>query len=126
MVSLGLPLHRLAHTLPRVAPRQPARPQMAPPVFLRSGTGGFWKARVTGTAGARAILVGLSAGWVTAVKTALYFLREVFSDFKYTGHNEWRPFLGSSCGMNLLYISASSYMIWSFSQDMLKGLHASE
>ncbi|KAF1950644.1 hypothetical protein CC80DRAFT_426515 [Byssothecium circinans] len=64
---------------------------------------GFWRAKVKGETGARAVLLGLSAGYVTAVKTALYIFREVFSDFKYTGHNEWRPFLVTWCGMKCVF-----------------------
>jgi len=43
-------------------------------IIWKSGTGagGYWRAKVTGKVGAQAVLVGISAGYVTAVKTALY------------------------------------------------------
>lgn len=44
-------------------------------IIWTSRTNGFWKAKVTGKLGAQAVLVGLSAGYATAVKTALYCKR---------------------------------------------------
>ena len=41
-------------------------------IIWKSGTGSFWSAKVTGKAGAQAVMIGLGAGYVTAVKTALY------------------------------------------------------
>ncbi|KAF2466905.1 uncharacterized protein BDR25DRAFT_305769 [Lindgomyces ingoldianus] len=92
-------------------------------IILRSGSQiSASKWRIGGRTGAWAVLVGEVAGCVTATKTAMYFMRECFSGFKYTGHNDWRPFLVTWGGMNLLYISTSMYMIWTFSNDILNGL----
>ncbi|KAF2639951.1 hypothetical protein P280DRAFT_526071, partial [Massarina eburnea CBS 473.64] len=71
-------------------------------IIWTSSTSGVWNACITGSTGAGAVLVGLSAGYVTAVKIALYILREVFSEFRYTGHNEWKPFLVTWCGMKCI------------------------
>ncbi|PVI04892.1 hypothetical protein DM02DRAFT_651326 [Periconia macrospinosa] len=76
-----------------------------------NSTTGFWSATVTGKKGARAVLVGLSAGYVTAIKTALYFLREVFSGYKYTGHNEWKPFLVTWYGMKCVALPRDLTML---------------
>lgn len=41
-------------------------------VIWQNGQGSFWSKEVGGKAGAQAIMFGLSAGYVTAIKTALY------------------------------------------------------
>jgi hypothetical protein len=80
----------------------------------KSGNGGL-RAPVSGRAGARALLIGLCAGYVTLTKTSLYcksystalfitsanrlVLRECFSGYRYTGHNDWKPFLTTWIGM---------------------------
>lgn len=47
--------------------------------------GGAW--RVGGIKGGRATLVGFAAAVMTLSKTALYWLQEVFGEYKHIGHN---------------------------------------
>ncbi|KAF2793249.1 hypothetical protein K505DRAFT_244833, partial [Melanomma pulvis-pyrius CBS 109.77] len=62
-------------------------------IIVWKSVGQLFNAKISGRAGGAAVIVDMNAGCVTATKTALYFVRELFSGLKYTGHNEWRPIL---------------------------------
>ncbi|KAF2659450.1 hypothetical protein K491DRAFT_712723 [Lophiostoma macrostomum CBS 122681] len=85
---------------------------------VRGAFGGKWAAR--------AVLVEFAAGTITATKTSLYFMREVFSGYKFTGHAQMHPIWTLWGFMNLVYILASSYMMFTFGTDILDGLGIEE
>ncbi|KAF1852153.1 uncharacterized protein K460DRAFT_392277 [Cucurbitaria berberidis CBS 394.84] len=114
------------------------------------GGGARWrigKRRIQGKMAAGAVVLGFAAGVVTATKTGLYcrfffslrawccfcflllmrvVMREVFSGYVYTGHNELHPLLTLWGFMNALYFLASGYMIGAFGTEIYRGLLAGE
>jgi len=77
---------------------------------------------VGGRAGALAVVIGAISGAMTASKTVLYVLNEVFSGFHYLGHNDLGTLIQCWGVMVCIYFGFSVHMAYVSSRDIIAGL----